>query len=383
MFLIRMKKICALGIVTALLFVTGCGSKNAQQQQQAIPVKTMKVIQKDANLANEYAGQIQGTNEVPVQSRVTGHVVAKMIAGGQMVKRGQPLFRIDDRQYLSTALSAQAQLAQTEATYANTRVDMQRFRELYKANAIAEQMLTTQEALEKQQAALVSANRALAQKAQDDLNDTLVTSPIDGRLYVNDVSIGTFVQPGSTVLVTVGITDPVYAQFSMSENEYLELRKSYQENISGSGWGKNVTITLSDGSVYNFPGEVTEIDRGMGSNSGTLAVKASFANPDGVLLPGMFARVKIEGMTIKNALLIPQRAVQQVLEKSYVMVVGEENKAKAKQVTLGRKMGSFWLVESGLTVDDVVVVEGLTKIQEGIALDAQNVTPEELSLTFE
>ena len=376
------KSLCLAMTIFLLATLVGCGKKE-ETVQQAVAVKTMQVIKKDTSIINEYAGQIQGQNEVPIQARVTGHVVEKYVKGGEMVKKGTPLFKIDSRQYMSAYLSAQAQLAQSQANFANVSIDTKRYRELYKESAIAEQMLTTQEALERQQAALVNSYSALAKQAHDDLSDTLVVSPIDGRLYVNDVSIGTYAQAGATTLVTVGIVDPVYAQFSMSENEYLEMRKLYQSNIEGSGWGEEVSITLSDGTVYPFTGSVTQVDRGMGSNSGTLTIKASFANPEGVLLPGMFSRVKIEGMSLKDAILIPQRAVQQVLEKSYVMVLTEDNKVKAQQIELGRKTGSFWIVEKGLTGEETVVVEGLTKIQEGIEVTPTLVEAKDLELTFE
>lgn len=384
MFFSSMKKSFCIGL-TALFAVAmiGCGGSKQEMTTQAVAVKTMQIIKRDTSIVNEYAGQIQGKNEVPVLARVSGHVVEKYIKGGQMVKQGEPLFKIDNRPYLSAALNAQAQLAQSQATLANTQVDTKRYRELYKESAISEQMLTTQEALESQQAALVNAQGALARKAQDDLNDTVVRSPIDGRLYVDDVSIGLYAQAGGTKLVTVGVIDPVFAQFNLSENEYLEMRRYNIGKIENSGWGEEVSITLSDGSLYPFKGKVTQIDRGMGDNSGTLTIKASFANPDGVLLPGMFSRVRIEGTQIKGALLIPQRSVQQVLEKSYVMVLAEDNKVKAKPVVLGRKIGSFWIVEKGLEGDENIVVEGLTKVQEGVLVEPTMVQAEDLGLTFE
>ena len=379
MFFSKHNKICVVFVALAFLaLAVGCGKKEAPQAKPT-DVKTMKIIKKDVNMATEYAGQIQGQNEVPIQARVAGHIVEKMIKGGQMVSQGQPLFKIDDRQYKSAFLSAQAQYAQSEATLSNSKLDTQRYRELYKANAIAEQMLTTQESTQRQLQALADANRALSVKAQDDLRDTIVLSPISGKLYVDDVSIGTYVQPGVTTLVTVGVTNPIFAQFNISETEYLEMR----QQAVGKDWGENVTITLSNGSLYPFAGRVTQIDRGMGSNSGTLAVKASFQNPDDILLPGMFARVKIESGVREGAILIPQRAVQQVLEKSYAMVVGEGDKTVAKQVTLGKKVGSFWIIESGLSENDVVIVEGLTKVQEDVAVTPKEVTAEEMSLTFE
>jgi RND family efflux transporter MFP subunit len=228
----------------------------------------------------------------------------------------------------------------------------------------------------------VASYRALVRKAQDDVDNTLVVSPLDGRIDVNDASVGTYVQAGSTTLVTVGALDPVFVQFNMSENEYLNLRQVSQNNIAGSGWGENVTITLSNGAAYPLSGQVAQVDRGLANNSGTLTVKASSANPDGILIPGMFARVKIAGVPIENAVLVPQRAVQQILDKSLVMVVNADNQAEPRSVVLGEKVGSYYLVKEGLTVNDTVVVEGLTKVQEGVTLAVTIVTPEELGLTI-
>ncbi|HWR30198.1 MAG TPA: efflux RND transporter periplasmic adaptor subunit [Negativicutes bacterium] len=351
-------------------------------EAKAMPVKALKVRQQDVKIANEYAGQVQGKNEVHIQARVSGNIVGKMISGGDIVKKGQPLFRIDSRQYESALLNVEAQLAQAEVALENARIDTQRYQALYNASAIAEQRVTTQKSAERQNEALVSSYRALVKKAQDDLNDTLVVSPIDGRIDVSDVGVGTYAQAGSTNLVNVGSLESVFVQFSMSENEYLNLRQASQQNLNNNGWGKNVMITLSNGSVYPLTGQIAQVDRGLSNNSGTLTLKASFANPEGILIPGMFARVKIEGALIKDAILVPQRAVQQVLDKSFVIVVGADNKAEPRTVTLGQKAGSFWLIQDGVTSNDTVVVEGLTKVQEGITLAVTVVTPEELQLSL-
>ena len=370
-----------LSVMAIILLIAGCGGKQtAVQQKGAVPIKAVKVIEQDIKRTNEYAGQIQGKNEVRVQARVSGNIVEKMVSGGDIVKRGQPLFRIDPIQYESTLLSAEAQLAQAVANWENSRTDTERYQSLLNASAIPEQRLTTQKATERQNEALVASYRALVRKAQDDLNSTLVVSPVDGRLDVNDVSVGTYAQAGSTTLVSVGALDSVFVQFNISENEYLDLRQASQQNLAG--WGEDVMITLSNGSVYPLRGKVTQVDRGLANNSGTLTVKASIANPDGILIPGMFTRVKIDGALIKDAVLVPQRAVQQVLDKSLVMVVNAENQAEVRSVVLGEKVGSFWLIKEGLTNNDVVIVEGLTKAQEGAALAVTVVAPEELGLSF-
>ncbi|EGO64673.1 efflux RND transporter periplasmic adaptor subunit [Acetonema longum] len=384
MFSVKMIKGCRAGLSAAvtILILAGCGGPQEAAQERAVPVKAVKIIQQDVQIANEYAGQIQAKTEVKIQARVSGHIMEKMVAGGDMVKAGQPLFRIDSLQYESSLLSAQAQLAQAEANWENSRLDTERYENLLQQAAIPEQRLTTQKAAERQNEAVVASYRALVKKAQDDVDSTLVISPIDGRIDVDDVGVGTFVQAGSTTLVTVGSQDPVFVQFNMSENEYLNLRQVSPDNIADGGWGEGVTITLSNGAAYPLSGKVTQVDRGLANNSGTLTLKATLANPEGILIPGMFARVKIAGAPIRNAILVPQRAVQQILDKSLVMVVNAGNQAEPRPVTLGEKVGGFWLVKEGLTADDTVVVEGLTKVREGAALDVTVVTPAELELSI-
>ncbi len=364
------------------LLITGCGGAPATAPQHAVPVKAVKVIRQDVIKSNEYAGQVQSKSEVKIQARVSGTVVEKLVAGGDIVKKGQPLFRIDSIQYESSLLSAQAQLAQAEANWENARIDTVRYEDLLSASAIPEQRLTTQKATERQNKALVDSYRALVKKAQDDFNSTVVVSPVDGRVDVNDVSVGTYAQAGSTALVTVGTIDPVFVQFNMSETEYLNMRQVSSAHIGGGDWGNDVVITLSNGAVYPQQGKVTQVDRSLANNSGTLTVKATFANPDGILIPGMFARVKIAGAPIQGAILVPQRAIQQVLDKSLVMVVNADGKSEARPVVLGDKVGGYWLVKEGVNENDAVIVEGLTKAQEGVALDVTITAPEELGLSI-
>ncbi|QDR79388.1 Multidrug export protein AcrE [Sporomusa termitida] len=384
MFSVNRRRGCWAGIsaVMLILMIAGCGGRSETAQVTAVPVKAVKVIQQDIQLTNEYAGQVQAKNEVKIQARVSGNIAEKLIDGGDIVTAGQPLFRIDSIQYESNLLSAQAQLAQAEANWENARIDSERYQSLLKAAAIPEQRLTTQKATERQQEAVVASYRALVRKAQDDVNSTLIVSPVNGRADVNAVAVGTYVQAGSTTLVTVSDLDPVFVEFNMSENEYLTLRQVAQNDVASSGWGENVTITLSNGAVYPLSGKVTQADRGLANNSGTLTLKAAFANPEGILIPGMFARVKIPGVPIKAAVLVPQRAVQQILDKSLVMVVNADNQAEPRPVILGEKAGSYYLVREGLTVNDTVVVEGLTKVREGAALAVTVVTPAELALAI-
>ena len=385
MFLKNKKKMLGAMLAAVMLvagLIAGCGSDEQKQQAKGVAVKAMQVTTHDVPLRYTYAGQVTARDEVKVQSRVGGVLVEKMVEGGATVKKGQPLFRIDSRQYEAALYNAKANLADAEARLANAQLDTQRYAELVEQNAISKQQYDTQKSIESQYRASVAAMRALVERAQDDLEDTVVVSPVNGRMDLSDVAVGTLVTAGGTTLATVSSVDPVFVQFTMSENEYLRLAQQNQGALP-KDWGSEISLVLSNGMKYAGYGHLAQVDRGIGQTTGALSLKAEFKNPQQVRIPGMFARVTIADGVRQGALLIPQRAVQQVLEKTFVTTVGEDNKAVSKEITLGDKVGSYWIVESGLEPTDVVVVEGLTKLQDGLDLMVTMATPEELKLTFD
>ena len=357
--------------ISASFVVAGCGAGNKSAQMQATQVKAMQVIQQDTPLTSEYAGQIAGKDEVKVQSKVSGKIIEKYVTGGQFVQAGQP-----------AVLQAQATLAQSEATLSNAETDLGRYQQLLDSAAVAEQTVTTQQANVNAYSAAAAANEALLRKAQQDMDDTLIVAPMSGQLSVDDVATGTFATAGSTNLVTIGSSNPVYAQFSISEADYLKFMNVAMKQGDADGSGATVSITLSDGTVYPLDGHIVQSDRALAQNTGTLTVKALFDNPNGLLLPGMFARVRLSGEVVPNAILVPQRAVQQLLGKSFVMVVGADGKSEARTVTLGDKVGSYYIIKDGVTAADSVIVEGLTSLQEGKDLNVTMVTPDEMGFSL-
>ena len=390
------RKLLKAALITAIIsaLFTGCGDEQKQAPVQKQQVKVMKVVQRDAPLASEYAGQLVGTDEVKVQAKVSGRVTQKFVVGGEYVQAGQLLYQIDSRQLESAVLQAQANLeqakavlAQSVATYNNSLTDLQRNQQLYADSAIAEQTVTTQAAKVRadeqtcaaNEAAIYSCEAAL-RTAQENLADSRIYAPMSGQLGVDDVAEGTFVTAGQTALVSIGSIDPIFAQFTISENEYLKFMtvQSMQANHNPM----EVTITLADGKEYPFAGRIVETDRELANNTGSLVMKAVFPNPSGLLMPGMFARVKLTGETIPNALLIPQRAIQQLLGKSFVMTVGADGKSKAKNVELGQQIGSYYVITSGVTAQDEIIIEGLTGLQEGVDLAVTNVTAGEMGFTM-
>ena len=372
----------ALSAMLAAGIFAGCGGQQAQQGPQGTPVKAMKVLKQDTPLTSEFAGQVRGKEEVKILPRVSGAIVEKYVHGGQFVNEGQPLYRIDPRQYEAAVLSAQATLAQSQATLDNAIIDLQRDEELLASAAISEQTVTTQRARVNEYGAVVEANAALLQRAQDNLDDTVVYAPMHGRLDVNDVAVGTYATSGQTALVTIGTVDPVYVQFSISETEYLKVMNIPAQS-TGSVEDVIVSITLTDGNMYPQKGRIVQADRALSENTGTLTMKALFPNPSGILLPGMFARVRLSGETVPGALLVPQRAIQQVLDKTFVLVVGDDGKSQARSVELGPKVGSYYIVTRGIVESDNVIVEGLTKLQDGMDLQVTTVTPDQMGFTLE
>lgn len=357
------------GLMALSLLTAGCGNA-AQTKSTAVSVKAMKVLQQDTAVSHDYSGQIKSTNAVTIKPRVSGEIVEKYFTSGAPVEKGQALYKIDDRQYESEVLSAKSNVDKARTTLNNSLVDLNRYQQLAASGAVAEQTLTNQQAtVDSNQSSYDDAN-ALLQKAQENLDDTIIRSPISGKLSVDDVPSGTYVTAGNTALVSVGSINPIYVQFSISENEFLNFRMADAKDANGpeSHTPPTASLTLSNGKKYDEISTSYQFDREVSDSTGTITVKALFNNADGVLLPGMFARVTMEGQPLKDAILVPQRAVQQVLDQSFV--------------TLGDQVGSYYIVKSGLDKDDVVVVEGLSNLKEGQDLDVTMTTADELGLSL-
>ena len=241
-----MKKFLA-GLFAMTLLFTGCGGEDAEEQaMQEMPtrVKAIKVLTADAPITLSYSGQVVDREEMKVQSKVSGSVVEKYVKGGEQVVQGQRLFKIDDRQYQAAVLQAEANLAKSQTALAKERGDLQRDEELWESNAISEQTVVNQRIAVKSQESEVAANVAMLQKAKDDLADTIVYAPMSGRLGIDDVAVGTLSTAGSTALATIGIVDPVFVQFAVSEQEYLRLSKGGQDAEANGNAPPSLKISL-------------------------------------------------------------------------------------------------------------------------------------------
>lgn len=376
----KYRKLAAAVMAAGLLlsggvFLGGCGSsQQAAGQKQTIKVSTFKPFKSDTPIMREYTGSIMALQEVPVRSKVSGTVMEKYITGGQQVTEGQPLYRLDTRNYNSQLANAQAQAAQASANYENAATDLARYDQLIAAGAISQKVYDNQKAAVDAYKGAVDAAEAQVAIASTNLGDTVVTAPFNGKLSMDDVNIGTFATAGTTSLVTISSSDPIYVQFDMSENEYLSLNKSH-DGQDPSGLGNSLKLRLSDGSIYGETGKIVQVNPSM--SGGQLSMKASFPNPDNLLVPGMYAAVVSDNEIAKGSLLIPTKALVQLLNKDIVDVV-VDGKIAQKAVKVGGTYGIYTIIESGLDENDVIVVDGQNKVQVGQAVDTEETTKDKL-----
>ncbi|NCD09046.1 MAG: efflux RND transporter periplasmic adaptor subunit [Negativicutes bacterium] len=370
------KKVMALALaVASVLAITGCSGKQAAAPAETL-VKTMQVIKRDTPVIYEYSGFVEAQNEVQMKARVTGMITEKYVNGGDKVEKGQLMFVIDPRSYQASSWNYQAQVASAQADLSRVRRDAERYQKLYEQGAVSKQTLDNTMAELEQSEAKVEAQKALLASAQVDLGETNVVAPFSGKVSANDLAVGTFVTAGTTVLATISNSDPVRVKFSLAEAEYLKLMGA--KTADGTAPLENLTIVLADGSTYPLKGKLTQVDRSISEGTGTLTLKAEFDNPDKILLPGMFAHLQANIGTKKDALLVPQRAVTEIMYKTFVYVVNSENKVEMKEVKLGARVGRLWVVESGLDGTETVIVEGIQKVKKGSAVKAETMTEQDL-----
>ena len=370
------KALAAAMAVTMVMAVTGCAKKEQQAGPQATLVKTMKVITRTTPVVYDYTGFVEATQEMNLAPQVTGQIIAKNFKGGDTVQAGQVLYEIDPRTYRANLLSAEGNLASARAALANAEMDAERYTKLYEQNAVSKQMLDNAVTARDQARASVTALEGLLLNAQINMEETKVTAPFTGRTDTSSVEVGNYVEAGKTTLTKISNTDPVFVKFSISEPEYLTLAAA---NTGGGAALDNLTAVLANGETYDVKGQVTEVNRGISDNTGTLTIKATFQNPNKKLLPGMFAHIQATGGVRDNALLIPQRSVAELMYKKFVYIVGNDNKVIMKEIKLGQTVGRLVMVNSGLTGEETLVVEGVGKMRQGALVAPQPMTEADLN----
>jgi len=349
-----------------VVFAAGCGSPKAAVPIPSPEVEVASVIQKDVPIYSEWVATLDGYVNAQIQPQVTGYVIRQTYKEGSFVRKGQILFQIDPRPFQALLDQANAQLAQAQAQLGKTEMDVDRDTPLAKERAIAQSQLDNDVQANRAAQAAVKAAEAQVDQAKLNLEFTDVKSLIDGISGIAQVQIGNLVNP-TTVLTSVSQINPIKAYFSISEQEYIHFADRINTETQREIPSKSppFELILADGSVYPHKGMGLLTNRQVDVTTGSIQVVCSFPNPQNFLRPGQFGRLRAAPDVRHGALLVPQKAVSELQGSYQVAVVGADNKVSLRPVTVGDRAGPMWIVESGVKAGELVVVEGLQKVQNG------------------
>ena len=324
------------------------------------------VAPRAVGLATELPGRLEASRVAQVRARAAGILQKRLFNEGSEVKAGQPLFQIDSAPYQASAASARAVLARAEANLTQAAAQAERYKPLMEANAISKQDFINAVAAQKTAEADVASARAALQTAQINLGYAAVTSPIAGRIGRALVTEGALVGQGeATQLAVVQQINPIYVNFTQSTTDVLRLRKAVESGQykRAGGDGASVRVVLEDGSVYGSVGKLLFTDLSVDPSSGQVTLRAELPNPAGLLLPGMYVRVRIEQAQAEAGIVVPQQAVTRGSTGDTVMVVGADGKVAPRPVKIGASVDGQWVVLDGLKTGEQVMVDGFQKLR--------------------
>lgn len=353
-------------VFACVLFFGGCSSGKANPASPPPVVKVATVVQQDTPIYGEWVGTLDGYINAQIQPRVSGYIIRQNYTEGSVVRKGQVLFEIDARPFKAALDQAKAQLAEAEAQLGRASLDVERDTPLAQARAIARSQLDTEIQAKLAAQALVQAAKANVQQAELNLEWTKVTSLINGIAGIAQVQIGNLVSPES-VLTTVSQVDPIKVYFTVSEQEFMDFRRRFptQAKVEEQRRRMPLELVLADGRVYERPGTIYFADREINPATGAIRVAGIFANPNHLLRPGAYGRVRTAVNTRAGALLVPQRAVMELQGVDQIAVVGNDNKVSIRAVKVGENIGSMRIITDGVAAGERVIVEGIQKVRDG------------------
>lgn len=354
-------------IATAsILCIIGCKKEEAPPPPPP-EVKVANVLQKTVPIYVENIGETVGASDVEIRARVAGFLESIDFEEGSLVHKNQLLYTIDPKPYEADLATATGHVAEANARFAKAKQDVERYKPLVELNAISRQEYETSVAAQDAAAASVQAARAMEDNAKIDLGYTKIYSPIEGLVGKTQVKPGNLVGRGeNTLLTVVSNIDSIHVRSNISERDYLRLSRAKAATKEKSK--DNFELVLADGTVHKYKGNLVFADRAIDPSTGTLGIEAAFPNPDGLLRPGQYARLRAVIDTKQNAILVPQAAVQELQGTYSVAVCGADNKISLRSVQTGERIGSLWVIESGLSAGEKIVVEGLQKVREGLTV---------------
>jgi membrane fusion protein (multidrug efflux system) len=363
----------ALALVVCVLVMHAAGCKKEEPKREGRPpidVTAVTIAPQDTPIAFDFVGQTQSSREVEIRARVDGFLEKRVYVEGELVRAGQPMFLMDRKPFEAVLQQARGELAQRQAQLDTAQANLTRIRPLAEQNAVSKKDLDDAiGAYQSAQAQVLSA-KGNVRSAELNLGYTTIASPLTGLSSFAKVQDGAYVNASNNLLTTVSQLDPIWVNYSVSENELLKLRDEISRGLLKVPPNRafEVEVVLADGTVYGKRGRVSFADPSFSKETGTFLVRAVFANPTAILRPGQFVRVRVLGAIRPNGVLVPQRAVLQGAKSHFVWVIGKEDKVEQRIVEVGDWLGDDWFVNQGLHSEERVVVDGAIRMSAGAAV---------------
>lgn len=363
-------------LLSVIVLAVGCREKMPAPPPGPVPVVAADVIVRDQPIYYEAMGQTLGSQDVEIRARVEGILESVHFREGAMVEKGALLYTIDPSTVEANLAQARGALAQAEAADDKARRDVRRLTPLWEKNAISRQMLDDALAAQHSASGAVVTARGAVDNMEILLGYTKIHAPIAGLIGKTEVKPGNLVGRGqNTLLTTLSVLDPIAVRFSISEKEFLTLQHVIPEDQQALASAAIFELVLADGSSLPDKGKVVFVDRSVDPATGTMLLEVAFPNPGLLVRPGQFGRVRAPIRTVAGAILVPQRAVQELQGTHSVFVAGEDGRAEFRPVRVGPRVDNLYVIESGLHAGEKVVVEGGQKLQNGTAIALQPAAP--------
>jgi membrane fusion protein (multidrug efflux system) len=367
----------------ALAALAGCG----RQPPPGLPklptteVTTLKVVPQDVPVSAEYVAQTQSSQAVNIAARVSGFLDKRVYDEGSVVKAGQVLFQMDPKPFQTQVDGAQAALSRQQAAYDVASANLKRVQPLVEQNALSQKDLDDAKGQFEQAGAAVEQAKSQLEEAKLNLSYTTITTPVTGVSSYAAVADGTYVNAQNSQLTTVSVLTPMWINFSISENEYERVQREVREGKLRLPPTRQfaVEIVLVDGSTFPSAGRITFADPSYNPQTGTFLLRASVENPQGLLRPNQFVRTRLHGSVRPNAILVPQRAVQQSAKGHFVWVLGKSGEAELRPVVVGDWNGDNWFIAQGLAAGDEVIVDGTQRLAPSTPVKVKSTLPTILS----
>lgn len=368
------------GIVALLILISiSCDKKQKAPPILEIPV--VEVIQKDVPVYQEFVGQVYGKYDIPIRARVSGFLDAIHFDEGTYVEKGQLLYTVDPQPLEASLAGEMSNLAEAQTELAKAESDLGRIKPLAKINAVSKSDLDATQAQYDAAIANVEAVKSSVRIARINLGYCRIMSPITGLIGKTEAKVGEFVgeNPNPVILNTVSTIDTVHVEFYLVESDYLGLARKFVESEKQKTEANyikrqenkrdNLVLILSDGTEFKYKGKINFIDREIDPETGSLLIQTAFPNPNELLRPGQYAKIKAKMDNLKNAIIIPQRCIMELQGTHSVYIVSDSNKVVARQVETGIKYEDYWVISSGLEANDKIVIDALQKVKPGMVVN--------------